>query len=366
MLTDKDFQELLSFQSSRPVLSVYLNTNPSEGSADTYKLTLRNMLKTIDLSDDVAAVEKYFSRQFDWSGKSVAVFSCAPEGFFRAFPLAIPMRSRVRINTSPHVKPLADLLDFYGGYGVVLIDKQGARVFHFHLGELAEQDGIVGKDIKHTKRGGSSTVPGRMGGVAGRTNYVDELTERNMREIVDFSGRFFAEKNVRRILIGGTDENIALYKSMLPKSWQSLVVGSFPMSMTANVDDVLERALHIGRQAEHKQAMQMIDVVLTNTAKKKGGVHHLDETLRAIHDGRVQTLVISEGYRAAGKQCLGCGFLTAQAVDACPYCSQAFQHIPDAVELAVRRVMLQGGDVEVMHHERALKELGGIGAILRY
>jgi peptide chain release factor subunit 1 len=123
MLTDKDLKELLSFKSSHPVLSVYLNTNPSEGSADTYKLTLRNMLRTIELPDDVAAIKKFFSRQYDWSGKSVALFSCAPEGFFRAFSLAIPIRSRVRIDSSPHVKPLADLLDFYGGYGVVLIDK---------------------------------------------------------------------------------------------------------------------------------------------------------------------------------------------------------------------------------------------------
>jgi peptide subunit release factor 1 (eRF1) len=192
------------------------------------------------------------------------------------------------------------------------------------------------------------------------------LTERNMREIVNFSSHFFSEKNIRRIIIGGTDENIALYKNMLPKSWQSLIVGTFHMSMTASTDEILDRALQIGRQAEHKQAMQMIDIVLTNTAKKKGGVHHLDETLQAVHDGRVQILVVSEGFRAAGKQCTGCGFLTARAIEACPYCNQKFQNIPDAVELAVRRVMQQGGDVEFNHHERALKELGGIGAILRY
>lgn len=366
MLTDKDLQELLSFQSSRPVLSIYLNTNPSEGSADTYKLALRNMLKTVDLPDDVAVINKYFSRQFDWAGKSIVVFSCAPEGFFRAFPLAIPVRSRLRTSNSPHVKPLADLLDFYGGYGVILIDKQGARAFHFHLGELVEQQGYVGEEIKHTKRGGASTVPGRMGGVAGRTNYVGELTERNMREIADFSSKFFADRNIRRILIGGTDENIALYRGMLSKSWQSLIVGTFPMSMTASVDEILERALQISRQAELKRDLQMVNIVLTNTAKKKGGVHHLDETLQAVHDGRVQILVVSEGFRAAGKQCTGCGFLTARAEEACPYCSQKFQNIPDAVELAVRRIMQQGGEVEFIHHEEALKELGGIGAILRY
>ena len=97
----------------------------------------------------------------------MAVFSCAPEGFLRAFSLALPVASRVRINNQPHVKPLADLLDSYGGYGVVLVDKQGARLFSFHLGELQEQEGLMGESIRHTKRGGGSQSPGRRGGVAG-------------------------------------------------------------------------------------------------------------------------------------------------------------------------------------------------------
>ena len=49
MLTDNDLRELLSFQSEHPVLSISLNTDPSEGSADGYKLRLRSMLKNIDL-----------------------------------------------------------------------------------------------------------------------------------------------------------------------------------------------------------------------------------------------------------------------------------------------------------------------------
>ena len=44
------------------------------------------------------------------------------------------------------------MFDVYGGYGVILVDRQGARVFHFHLGELVEQEGVLGTLVKHTKR----------------------------------------------------------------------------------------------------------------------------------------------------------------------------------------------------------------------
>jgi hypothetical protein len=51
---------------------------------------------------------------------------------------------------------------------------------------------------------------------------------------------------------------------------------------------------------------------------------------------------------------------------ACPYCGGTFTQIPDVVELAVHKVMQQGGDVEFVHSDHAGNKFKGIGAILRY
>ena len=252
MLTDTDIKRLLSYKADHPVLSVYLNTDPTKGNADLYKLELRSMLKDIEYTEDVEAILRFIEHEHDWSGRSVAIFSCAPEDLFEVYYMAVPVRSRVRIDNRPYVKPLANLLDSYGGYGVVLVDKQGARLFYFHLGELREQEGVMGETIRKSKRGGGSQVAGRRGGIAGQTDYTDEVAERNLRDIVDFATQFFSENHVRRILIGGTDENVALFRNQLPKSWQSLVLGSFPISMLATHNDILEKALEIGKEAETK------------------------------------------------------------------------------------------------------------------
>lgn len=366
MLTDRDLQELVGFQATSPVLSVYLNTDTNEGNAETHKLQLRSLLKQVDLADDVQAVLRYFEREHDWTGRSVAVFSCAPEGFLRAFSLALPVASRVRINNQPHVKPLADLLDSYGGYGVVLVDKQGARLFSFHLGELQEQEGLMGESIRHTKRGGGSQSPGRRGGVAGVTGYVDEVTDRNMKDAVEFATQFFTNNNVRRILIGGTEDNVALFRSQLPKAWQSLVVGTFPMGMSASQSEVLAKATEIGLQAEMRREERLVETVITNAAKKRGGVIDLDDTFTAIREGRVQTLVIREGFRLPGTRCRSCGYVSAVELAYCPFCGGECETIPDAVELAVHQVMSNGGDVEVLHADQAVGAFHNIGALLRY
>ena len=366
MITDRDLRELLDYQSPNRVLSLYLNTDPSEGNADIHRQHLRALLRQVDLVEDKERIERYFEHEFDWDGRSVAVFSCQPDQWFRSYSLAIPIRSRIWADDHPHIKPLVDLLDAYGGYGVALVDKQGARFFYFHLGELIEQEGYLGEDVRHTKRGGASSFPGRRGGVAGRTNYVEEVVERNAREAAEFATRFFTEKNVRRILIGGTDENINLFRNQLPKAWQSLIVGTFPMSMTASHTDVLERAMQVGREAEKKHESKLVEAVVTAAAKGSGAVAGLEETLTALNEGRIQNLLFLEGLREPGFQCTHCGYLTSVEIETCPYCGGDVKHIPDVIELAVFRVMQNGGEVEVLREDGDLAKYGHIGALLRY
>ena len=171
---------------------------------------------------------------------------------------------------------------------------------------------------------------------------------------------------MRRVLIGGTEDNVALYRSQLPKSWQSLIVGTFPMSMSASQSEVMERAIEIGKQAERRQQAKLVEAVVTGAAKGRGGALGLDNTLGAVHEGRVQTLLIRARLQAPGYRCQGCGYLTAQEVDTCPFCGSDFGKIPDAVELAVRRVMQDGGEVEVLHDIEEGTKFVDIGALLRY
>lgn len=366
MLADRDLEGLLDFKSEHPVLSVYLNTDPAEGNAENHRLRLRSMLKDIELAEDVESVIQYFDHEHNWSGRSVAVFCCAPEDFWQVYTLAVPVRSRVRVSDRPHVKPLVNLLDFYGGYGVVLVDKQGARLFYFHLGSLKEQDGVMGETVRRAKRGGGSQAAGRRGGIAGLTDYVDEVADRNMKVAAEYATDFFKENNVRRVLIGGSEDNVALFRSQLPKAWQSLVVGTFPISMTASHKEVLERAMEIGAEAEYRRGTQLASAVVTNAAKGRGGVVGIEDTLNAAREGRVMTLLIRDGFRLKGSRCKSCGYLSAQVLEECPFCDGEVEAVSDVVEIAVGTVLRSGGEVEVLQSGHQVEGFDQIGALLRY
>nr|BAL54759.1 hypothetical conserved protein [uncultured Chloroflexota bacterium] len=365
MLTDAAIRELLEYRSASPVLSVYLNLDPSEGNSEAIRLRLRNMLKDVNLPEDEARIWEYMAHEWDWKGRSLAMFSCAGDGFFRAYSLGVPLRSRYFVGRQPYVKPLAHLLDDFGYYGIVLIDKQRARLFSFHLGELQELEPFQGEEVRHTKRGGASAVPGRRGGAAGQTDYEEEVVERNMKNAAEHVGRLFEKVRLRRLLLGGTEENINLFRKHLPKTLQSLLIGTFPIQLNANRTELMEKVLEIGQRSEQKREAQLVEQMITVAAKGEKGVVRLDETLEAVHAGRVQTLIVRDGYRAPGYQCQKCGYLSTQSLMSCPFCGASFAEIPDAVELAVRKVLESGGEVEIVDGAPALEPLK-IGGILRY
>ena len=161
MITQEQFQELLSYEPTEArVLTVYLSTDSGEEPIESIRLKAKSMLReACDLEEDAQAIESSLNHSFDWTSPGLVVFSSQGGTFFRAFPTAVSFRNRLRTAPKPYLKPLAHLLEYYAHYGVVLVDRVGARFFAYHLGELEETDGYMGEEIHKLKQGqGSSAV----------------------------------------------------------------------------------------------------------------------------------------------------------------------------------------------------------------
>ena len=138
------------------------------------------------------------------------------------------------------------------------------------------------------------------------------------------------------------------------------------MGMTATQSEVLTKAMQEGLEAERHREERLVDTAINSAAKAGAGAVGLAETLEASHKGRVQTLLVFEGYHASGYRCPNCGYLTAAALPVCPVCGEKVVAVADIVDHAARSVMRGGGGVEIVHYSPALKGAGNIGAILRY
>ncbi len=365
MFSDKDLKELLDYSSDGQVLSVYLNTDPTEVQAEAAKIQLRNLLKKVDLPEDVQVVEQFINFEYDWAAKGLALFSDQSNGFFHSYQFGMALPNNIFTGKKPVLRPLVLLLDNFSGWGVVLVDKQGARLFSLELGELIEANSVLGDEVKQLKRGGGDTMYGRKGG-SDPSGKVENIIERNIKEVIEYATDFFSHHRIRRILIGGTDDNIARFREELPKSWQSLVVGDFSMSMTANHLDVLGQATVEVLAVQNKINQAMIDQAITLSAKGSNGVTGLIDTLNAIHEGRVKTLFVLQDFEQAGFRCEGCGYLTVQQLARCPFCNDSFERIDQAVETAVQDTLRNNAEARVLLENNNLAKAGHIAALLRY
>lgn len=367
MFTSENLQELLDFTAGEDsrVVSVYLDTDPTHRTLDKIKLQLKALLKDVgdDLAADVAEIERYFDYTFPWTDPGAAVFSCAAEDFFRAYPTSISFRNRLRVGHKPHVKPLVHLLDHYAHYGVIVVDRVGAKMFEYHLGNLQSSDGYIGEDVRKQKHGTGSSVQGMRGGQGEFTEEMQVL--RNMREAAAYAGQFFNGRDIRRLFIAGTAANVAQFKDELPRKLQSCYAGSFPMDMDTGETEVRERSLALLAEINQKREDQLVEKMVSLAAQGSTAVVGLAPTLRMISDGRVETLIISDGYRTPGYIHEETGYITAGTDDEM-FADGNFRETVDVVENAVTRTLEYSGHVEFINENQRLEEAGRIGAILRY
>lgn len=96
------------------------------------------------------------------------------------------------------------------------------------------------------------------------------------------------------------------------------------------------------------------------------GAAGLDETLAALNERRVETLLIDEGFSAPGSVSSGSGMLHAQREGTSPVDDSELVPREDIVESAIQSALAQSADVHVVRYHDDLGVHGSIGAILRF
>ena len=371
MFTERDLSQLVEFRSEgAPILSLYLNVDPTQQTTDQYRLTLRSMLKDVSedaMPEDIKAVERYFDFEYDWQGKGVVVFSCHDAEFWQSYSLAVPVHNYAYVSHRPYIKPLTDVLDAYGRYGVILVDSEGSRMFLFNLGELEEAAGTLGEEVRRTKHGGASGVAGMRGGItATAARRGEAVVLRNLKEIAEETEAFCNKNGCKRLVLGGTDANISQFMDVLPKAVQGTVVGTFSVDPAAPVTDVQALSMELIEEVAEEREAELVKEAIAGWKRGSGGVMGLAETLAALQEHRAGTLLVSAGYEASGFRCESCRYVMTSKEDECPLCGSAVEPVEDLVETMTRRALEQGVDVEIVRGNEELDEAGSVGALLRY
>jgi peptide subunit release factor 1 (eRF1) len=368
-ITEDEIRSLASFKGGdAPVTSCYLDVDGHHTARQhelvhTVEVLIKQALAKFGAEPSVAAdLERVFDLVQGGLDRSrtrgLAVFSCTAHDLWRVVELPVSVRNQITVNHSPAVRQLEQVLDQYERFGLLLADKQRARVLVYELGELVHSEDLVdplprAEDDDHSYRRERAD------------HHLSALVHQHLRRAADAAFELYKAKGFERLILGGPDEIVHDLEALLHPYLKERLEARCQVPVGASDDEVRAAALAVEATVERRKEAEVVERLREAVGTGRRGAAGLDLTLRALVDRRVETLVVSAGYASPGWRCGGCGWI-GRVGRSCPACATAMAPVDDVVEEAVEEALAQSCGVEFCEGNADLDVLGRIGALLRY
>lgn len=374
MITKQDLERLINREESgRPVVSLFLDMSVNQNNKRTHQVFLSQKraqfeeLQSEWMTEHEEGVETLWDRVQGWLASGYDEASCgvvihAEVGgdWFQALQTRAPLQNRLIVAPRPVVAPLAQALEGYRHYGVVLIDREHVRLLSVYQGTVLDE----------VERRGDPLPPPhdvQAGGYA-QSRYQRRKLEETKHFFKDFAAE--VEEFTRRygpddLVLLGTEENLSAFAEHLPDSILQRVVHTGPMWVDENASEVIRQLEPLLRAELERTHHEVVEQVRDRVVHDYMATAGFQGTLSALQEGRVDTLVLARDQRREGVRCAQCGFVFARELEACPYDGSTALTDVDVVEEMVR--MAEGQGVTVAYADPVeVADLKGAGALLRY
>lgn len=370
VLTEASIRELAGFRSADPpVVSCYLDVDGRrQVRAKDYQLTLESMARRVaadhadhDLRSDLDRLMSHVGNGIDRHGvRGLAMFSCASKGLWEVLPLPVPVASRIAVNQSPVVGPLEAIVHELEPLAVLLVDRQRARMFRLHFGEVIERSNLFEALPREYDRRDDA---GR-GSREREQHHVDELAMQHLRHAADAVFHQFQESGFGHLTIGAADDVYSSVEHVLHPYLRERLAPRLHVAVTASESEIVRAALEVEREVERRRETASVARLRDAVGSANKGVAGLAGVLPALADRRVATLLVSNGFAESGWQC-ECGALALKG-PRCPVDGRDMVRTDDVVSDAIDAALREGARIEMCEGNADLDVLGRIGAILRY
>ena len=313
---------------------------------------------TASVHTDLDRIEGYVKGGFDRSRvRGLALFSCADQGMFEVVPLPVRVRSPVVVNDQPAVGQLEAIAEARCRFGVLLVDRQRARMFVFELDELVEHT----EQLDELPRDYDSRGERERGDVS---KHVDALTSQHVRRAADLAFAVYQAQGFEHLCIGVSDDLQSEVEGALHAYLRERLVGRIGVTPQAAPAAVQKAVVALEEATERTREAAVVRRLLDTVGSGGKAVTGLGPVLTAINERRVEHLIVSHEYEAEGWRCAESGALhhVRPHRDGGP----SLRHVEDVVEEAIDDALAQGAKVEICVGNADLDVHGRIGALLRY
>jgi peptide chain release factor subunit 1 len=370
VITEAAIRELASMRGEKtPITSCYLDV---DGRRFSRYLDLEQEVERLlraakvqangepSVHADLQRNERFVRGGIDRSRtRGLAIFSCTADGLWEVIELPVPVHNQLVINQVPAVGQLESLLREHQPVGVLMADRQRARMFVFALGELVEHserfDALPRDEGARGERDRGGDHP----------QHLAAKVQQHLRHAAQVAFDVWQNNRFEHLVIAAPDDLASHLESSLHRYLRERLAGRANLPLSANHDQVLAAAQAMETAVERKRQAAIVERLRAEVATKRRGVAGLGPTLEALNEHRIDQLVISKGFSAPGWRCDDC-FTHVAMGRACKRCGDEMVKVDDVVEDAVEAALARSVRVEICIGNADLDVMGRIGALLRF
>jgi hypothetical protein len=338
------------------VISLFVDLDPSEfgvirARASQVSSLVDGLSRTVEaLADELAHDELTALRSdrdrirdelgdLDAEGaRGLALYACSPADLWEVLRLPFSVGPDVVVDVVPHVAPLLNG-DHGGTWAVAVVSRSAGQVLvggPDGLRELLVRDDDV--HGQHDQGGWSQARYERS---------VDREADEHVRAFLDTVRRLHERRRFDHLLVVAGPEVWASVEHGLHAELRDIFAGrvdaDIPGASPDQVLAVVRPEMHRVREQRERELLARLEERLGRGERAAAG---LQPTLDALLQGRVETLLLLDGFAAPGVVCADCGWMGADPdTTACPVDGERPERRDDIVEAAIASALGQDADV---------------------
>lgn len=378
--TNRLLERLAGLKAAGPlVLTCYIRLGPQERARSQYQIEVRSAIRSLSqaiervevshehremLRRDFDRVKEYLSHPGDLPHTAgLALFASEALGLFEVIPLPQVLRTRVLLDERPRVAEWLAASQRVGTVVAAVVDRTHARFFRVDGFEVEELPGVTDTATRGGKyHSDREDAPGW--GEAHFHGRRLEERRRHATHVAQELALLLTRTGAKSIVLGGARRMADDVLDALPAPLRALVIGMPRLNPTAVTPAEVYQAVNQLRAGAASEQERHLLAAVEQSLESGWSVAGARPTLRALALGQVQTLLIAEGYAAAGFRCPGSGRPVVSPEDCTeegapvPVADLSNEAIEEALQQGVRIVVVAGPDLGEM--------LDGLAAQLRY
>src|SRR3712207_5385834 len=299
------------------------------------------------LRADLERVRRFFDQEFNRDGaRGAAAFCGSLDGIWVTRGLTDPVPDEVHVDRRLYLAPLAPLVGRGDGGLVRVASREQGPFSALGGGRLEEGTDLTDERPRRHDQGGWSQA--RM------QRHVGELASEHLRQLADeLDRRVRRAHGDVRVVVVSPEETWAELSALLSQDVARALAGWAQGDTHASPAELLELATPVLERTRAAQEKALLERWREEAGRNGRAAAGWTATLDAASDGRVETLLASDGADRPAWRCPQCGRASAEAGE-CPLHGAPLERVEKGLNLAMHQALVHGGTVCVAQHAEDL------------